>query len=110
MLLLLKERAESILKELEARDNGLSPCAFAVHWALKIAGIAIMAFLDRFPNAAVNADEQRRRRTALYVPLLQLHRDKRSRVVEHTLGILKASRLTNGARSCASAAPLGRGG
>ena len=110
VLLPLKERAESILKELEnrqttglaamnrladlaaekdaairaARDSGLAPRTFAVHWALKddaklkIAGIDTLELaqraemlLDRFPNAAVNADEQRRLRTALYAPLLR---------------------------------------
>ena len=130
VLLPLKERAESILKELEnrkttalaamdrladlaaekdaairaARDSGLSSRAFAVHWALKdddklkIAGINTLELaqraemlLDRFPNAPVNADEQRRLRTALYVPLLRLQRDARSRVVERILGILGAS-------------------
>ena len=130
VLLPLKERAESILKELEnrkttalaamdrladlaaekdaairaARDSGLSSRAFAVHWALKddaklkIAGINTLELaqraemlLDRFPNAPVNADEQRRLRTALYVPLLRLQRDERSRVVERILGILGAS-------------------
>ena len=130
VLLPLKERAESILKELEnrqttglaamdqladlaaekdaalraARDSGLSPPAFAVHWALKddaklkIAGIDTLELaqraemlLDRFPNAAVNADEQRRLRTALYVPLLRLQKDARSRVVERILGILGVS-------------------
>ncbi len=126
-LLPLKERAESILKELEnrqttglaamnrladlaaekdaairaARDSGLSPRTFAVHWVLKddaklkIAGIDTLELaqraemlLDRFPNAAVNADEQRRLRTALYVPLLRLQKDERSRVVKRILGIL----------------------
>ena len=130
VLLPLKERAESILKELEnrkttaleamdrladlaaekdaavqaERDSGLSSRAFAVHWALKddakleIAGINTLELaqraemlLDRFPNAPVNADEQRRLRTALYVPLLRLQRDERSRVVERILGILGAS-------------------
>ena len=130
VLLPLKERAESILKELEnrqttglaamdrladlaaekdaairaARDSGLSPHAFAVHWALKdeaklkIAGIDTLelaqraeTLLDRFPNAAVNDDEQRRLRTALYVPLLRLQKDARSRVVERILGILGVS-------------------
>ena len=86
------------------RDSGLSSRAFAVHWALKddaklkIAGINTLELaqraemlLDRFPNAPVNADEQRRLRTALYVPLLRLQRDARSRVVERILGILGAS-------------------
>lgn len=127
VLLPLKKRAESILKELENRKttaqealdwlanlaaekdaavraeraSGLSSRAFAVHWALKddakleIAGIDTLELArraetlrDRFPNAAVNADEQRRLRTALYIPLLRLQRDERSRVVERILGIL----------------------
>ena len=127
VLLPLKERAESILKELEnrtttaqeamdwlanlaaekdaairaERDSGLSSRAFAVYWAfkddakLKIAGIDSLdlarraeMLLDRFPNAPVNADEQRWLRTALYVPLLRLQKDERSRVVERILGIL----------------------
>ena len=135
VLLPLKERAESILKELEnrqttgiaamdrladlaaekdaairaARDSGLSPPAFAIHWALKddaklkIAGIDTLELaqraemlLDRFPNAAVNADEQRRLRTALYVPLLRLQKDARSRVVERILGILGVSTDADG--------------
>lgn len=36
----------------------------------------------RFPNAAVNSDEQRRLRASLYRPLLALPRDERSRIVE----------------------------
>ncbi len=127
VLLPLKERAESILREMENRkttaltamdrladlaaeknaamraeqDSGLSSPAFAVHWALKddaklkIAGIDTLALaqraeilLDRFPNAPVNADEQRRLRTALYVPLLRLQGDERSRVVERILDLL----------------------
>ena len=130
VLLPLKERAESILKELEnrqttaqeamdqlanlaaekdaairaARDSGLSSRTFAVHWALKddaklkIAGIATLelarraeTLLNRFPNAGVNDDEQRHLRTALYVPLLRLHKDERSRIVERILSILGIS-------------------
>ncbi len=84
-----------------ARSSGLSPRAFGVHWALKddavlkTAGIAAMGLarqaetlLARFPNAAVNADEQRRLRAALYQPLLRLHGGQRSRVVERILSIL----------------------
>ena len=46
------------------------------------------ALLGRFPNAAVNADEQRRLRAALYHPLLRLGRNERSRVVDRILAIL----------------------
>ena len=127
VLLPLKERAERILKDLEertttglvamdrlaalagekeaavkaARESGLSPRAFGVHWALKddpalgAAGVATLGLaeeadtlLRRFPNASVNADEQRRLRAALYHPLLRLDKDERSRVVELILAIL----------------------
>jgi type I restriction enzyme R subunit len=127
VLLPLKERADRILKDLAertasgleamerlavlareketaaaaAQDSGLSPHAFAVHWALKddaglgAAGIATLdlaqraeALLDRFPNAAVNADEQRRLRAALYSPLLALDSDARKRMVERIVAIL----------------------
>ena len=127
VLLPLKERAERILKALEdrtttglvamdllaalagekeaavkaARESGLSPRAFGVHWALKddpaigAASVATLGLaeeadtlLRRFPNASVNADEQRRLRAALYHPLLRLDKDERSRVVELILAIL----------------------
>ena len=127
VLLPLKERADRILKDLEdrtttglaamdllaalarekeaaieaARESGLSPRAFGVHWALKddpeleAAGISALglareadALLGRFPNAAVNADEQRRLRAALYQPLLELSGDERSRVVERILAVM----------------------
>ena len=123
----LKERAESILKEMEerkttglaamdrlaalagekeaameaARNSGLSPRAFGVHWALKdhaelkAAGVAALdlaqtseTLLARFPNASSNADEKRRLRAALYSPLVNLDKDQRSRVVERILAIL----------------------
>ncbi len=84
-----------------AKASGLSARAFGLHWTLKddtglrAAGIATLdlaqraeALLDRFPNAAVNADEQRRLRAALYAPLLDLDNDARSRVVERIVAIL----------------------
>ena len=95
---LAREKGEAVEA---ARSSGLSPRAFGVHWALKddavlkTAGIAAMGLaqqaetlLARFPNAAVNADEQRRLRAALYQPLLRLHGGQRSRVVERILSIL----------------------
>ena len=84
-----------------ARNSGLSPRAFGVFWALKddkglrVADVCAEnlakqsdTLLQRFPNAAVNGDEQRRLRAALYQPLLPLDKDKRSRVVEGILAIL----------------------
>jgi len=78
-----------------ARASGLSAKAFAVSWslrddaALKGAGISpndlareAEELLGRFPNAAVNEDEQRRLRAGLYKPLLALGQEDRSRVVD----------------------------
>ena len=75
-----------------ARDSGLS---FAVAWvlrddaAVKTVGIDLTTLakdaeelLGRFPNASVNADEQRRLRASLYKPLLALAQDERARVVD----------------------------
>ncbi len=123
----LKERAESVLKDLEARtttglvaldvlealakekdaavaaarDSTLPPRAFGVYWTLKddaaleAAGVSgtefaeeAQALAERFPNAAVNADEQRRLRTSLYNPLLRVEGRERGRIVDHTLAIL----------------------
>ncbi|PLT16313.1 type I restriction endonuclease subunit R [Ralstonia mannitolilytica] len=84
-----------------ARDSGLSPRAFAVAWvlredaAVKAAGIDPMTLakdaeelLGRFPNASVNADEQRRLRASLYKPLLALAQDERARVVDLVVRLL----------------------
>lgn len=86
-----------------ARDSGLSPRAFAVAWvlredaAVKTAGIDPMTLakdaeelLGRFPNAMVNADEQRRLRASLYKPLLALAQDERARVVDLVVRLLLA--------------------
>jgi type I restriction enzyme R subunit len=86
-----------------ARDSGLSPRAFAVAWvlrddaAVKAAGIDAMTLakdaeelLGRFPNALVNADEQRRLRASLYKPLLALAQDERARVVDLVVRLLLA--------------------
>ena len=84
-----------------AGGSGLSPRAFGVYWALKdsaslkTAGIVAEdlgqlsdTLLRRFPNAAVNAEENRRLRAALYQPLLRLGGDERSRVVERVAAVL----------------------
>ena len=100
------DRLAAIAREKEAalaaaNNSGLSPRAFGVYWALKDdkglrmaevgaedLGKQVDSLLGRFPNAAVNGDEQRRLRAALYQPLLGLDKDKRSRVVEDILAIL----------------------
>ena len=84
-----------------AKESGLSPRAFGVYWTLKndpafeATGIAAMELaketenlLTRFPNAAVNSDEQRRLRMVLYRLLLGLDKEERSRVVKLVLSIL----------------------
>ena len=97
---------ESLAREKEAavaaaRDSALPPRAFGVYWTLKdnaalqAAGVSAekfaeeaQALLDRFPNAAVNADEQRRLRTSLYNPVLKVESRQRGRIVDRTLAIL----------------------
>lgn len=63
--------------------------------AVKAAGIDPMTLakdaeelLGRFPNASVNADEQRRLRASLYKPLLALAQDERARVVDLVVRLL----------------------
>lgn len=95
---LAKERDEAIKA---SRQSGLSTRAFGVYWRLKDdsallqAGISTKqlaeesdALTTRFPNANVNADEQRKLRAALYRPLLDLNKDDRGRVVDSILAIL----------------------
>ena len=84
-----------------AKSSGLSPKGFAVYWALrdekslKAVGVDAMEIAreaemlaTRFPNAAVNTDEQRRLRANLYKPLLPLASDERTRLVETIVGRL----------------------
>ncbi|WP_018952681.1 type I restriction enzyme subunit R domain-containing protein [Thioalkalivibrio sulfidiphilus] len=99
LLAQLAAEKEAALKT--ARDSGLTARAFAIYWtfrgdaALRGAGIEAMeiareaeALLGRFPNAAVNPDEQRRFRAALYKPLLALSKDERARVVDLVVKLL----------------------
>jgi type I restriction enzyme R subunit len=78
-----------------ARDGGLTPKGFAVYWALRGETKLVPPGIDsmdiaresevlatRFPNAALNSDEQRRLRANLYKPLLSLPADERTRLVE----------------------------
>jgi len=99
LLAQLAAEKEAALKT--ARESGLAARAFAIYWtlrgdvALQGAGIEAMeiareaeALLGRFPNAAVNPDEQRRFRAALYKPLLALSQDERARVVDLVINLL----------------------
>ena len=98
------DRIEKLVREREdtlraARQSGLSPRAFAVYWMLKDSfsvgekGAMALAreaetLAARFPNAAVNAEELRHLRAALYKPLLGLHKNERAEVVKHILALL----------------------
>ena len=83
------------------KNSTLPPRVFGVYWTLKdnsaleSAGVGAMQFaqevqelVDRFPNAAVNTDEERRLRTSLYIPLLKVESSRRSGIVDQTLDIL----------------------
>ena len=100
------DQLEALAKEKEsvvaaARESAFPPKVFAVYWTLKedlalqTAGVSAMDFaeevqalVDRFPNAAVNPDEQRRLRTSLYYPLLKVESSERGRIVDQTLAII----------------------
>lgn len=84
-----------------ARDSELSAQAFALYWVLRsdpslaATGLDALAYareveqlLARFPNALVNADEQRRLRALLYKPLLDLDAEARARVVDLAANLL----------------------
>jgi type I restriction enzyme R subunit len=86
-----------------ARDSGLSTRAFGVFWLLRsdsaIKGASLDAMTlareteelqERFPNAAVNIDEQRRLRAALYKPMLSMSQENRTRVVDLIIKLLIA--------------------
>ena len=84
-----------------ANDSGLSTRGFGVYWTLKEDSALVAAGIRaaklaaeaetlsaRFPNAAVNADESRRLRAALYGPLLKVDKDHRGRIIDAILAIL----------------------
>lgn len=85
----------------EAKASGLSNKAFSVLWTLrddkslrdanvdaKELSREAESLLARFPNAAVNMDEERRLRACLYRPLLKVSKDDRARVVDLVIKIL----------------------
>ncbi|EHH03927.1 HsdR family type I site-specific deoxyribonuclease [Agrobacterium tumefaciens CCNWGS0286] len=78
-----------------AKETGLSPKAFGIFWALKddeaLKKGSVLPLdlaketeklMARFPNAQVNADEQRQLRAALYRPLLGVDREARTKIVD----------------------------
>ena len=84
-----------------AKESGLSTKAFAAFWMLRHEAIlkansvdpielarGIDALMTRYPNASVNADEQRLLRAALYRPLLKLPNDDRTRIVDAITAII----------------------
>jgi type I restriction enzyme R subunit len=94
------DQLEALAREKEeasraAAESGLTPRGLGVFWSLKdeptvaAAGISALELarqaedqLSRFPNAALNAEEQRRLRAALYQPLLRLEGEERGRIVD----------------------------
>lgn len=95
MDLLAALAAEKDAASKAAKDMGLTPKAFGVFWALRDdpvlteTGISALdlaqeveKLLGRFPNARVNADEQRQLRASLYRPLINLPRDARAGMVD----------------------------
>jgi len=99
MLAALAGEKEAALQA--AKNSGLTSRGFNVFWSLKesqvldSAGISpfrlareVETILGRFPNAAVNADEERQLRMALYLPLLDLSGDERARTVDQIIEIL----------------------
>jgi len=48
----------------------------------------IDVLLKRFPNAAVNLDEERQFRSQLYRPLLTMTKDERARMVDLIMEVL----------------------
>jgi len=84
-----------------ATESGLSMRAFSVYWSLKddgrlkAANISALEFARevetltcKFPNAAVNDDEQRVLRANLYKPLLTLGKEDRTRLVDLIIATL----------------------
>jgi type I restriction enzyme, R subunit len=84
-----------------AKETGLSPKAFGIFWvfkddeALRKGGVTPLdlakeaeKLMIRFPNAQVNADEQRQLRAALYRPLLGVERDARAKIVDLVIEIV----------------------
>ncbi len=83
------------------QESGLSDNAFSVYLALREDSVLNQVSIDcmliareademlrKFPNAAVNPDEQRRLRASLYKPLLDLDQDERARVVDLVVRLL----------------------
>ncbi|MBT9492825.1 MAG: HsdR family type I site-specific deoxyribonuclease [Paucibacter sp.] len=93
--------AEKELAMQAATASGLAGRAFGVYWTLRgdadlhAAKIDVMSLAKeaegqsaKFPNAAVNSDEKRRLRAALYLPLLNLSAIARARVVDVMIAVL----------------------
>lgn len=98
-LSILAKEKEEALKEAEV--SGLSKRAFEVFWGLRSDSALQDAEVDpkelskeaevllgKFPNAAVNADEERRLRAGLYKPLLKVSKEDRARIVDLIIKIL----------------------
>ncbi len=99
LLAALAAEKETAMKA--ATDSGLSMRAFSAYWALKDDGKLtaakisalefareVEALTSKFPNAAVNDDEQRVLRANLYKPLLALGKEDRTRLVDLIIATL----------------------
>jgi type I restriction enzyme R subunit len=95
--------AEKEAAEKSRKQTGLGPKAFAVFWEIRSHRTLVEAGLDplavareiealaaRFPNFAVNPEEQRQFRAALYKPLLKLRAGARSELVDHIVALYTA--------------------
>ncbi len=93
--------AEKVAAMKAAAESGLSPRAFAVFWLLKDRAELAQRGIDpldfareverltgQFPSSAANVDEQRKLRSALYRPLLELPREQRAKLVDDVIAVL----------------------
>lgn len=98
---LVKVAAELEAAAKAAKESGLSRRAFAIAWTLQADPALADANIDakalaleaeriavRFPNAAVNDDERRQLRSALYKPLLRLETVERARIADIVADLL----------------------
>ncbi len=91
-----KERAEK-----EFSEAGLSAKSFGAYWRLKndkaladhgvdpkSLAKEIDQLIQRFPSAALNKDEERQFRAALYRPLLAVEKEQRTRIVDAVIEVV----------------------
>lgn len=85
-----------------AKSIGLSERAFGVYWVLSkepaLAGVkvdiqrlavGVEVAVDQYPHWRENADEERRLRSGLYRPLLDLPAEPRKEIIEKIMNVLE---------------------